>query len=216
MAEKDTGPAKWCIDPEAADSDKRRSTGQSILAHGRTSARVRSCDKTARKVNTTQTGSCRSMWRGRQFASWSSGGRFSVRKAAGKNHAYAARLGWKRKSWRHLRFHRRGAHLGQLMPPHWVWTSYVSQPDGETGVIADTLIRSGAIDCVVIDSVAALTPRARRKKAKWASYQVGAMVRMMSHGCRKLAGSWRSSTTVIFISRVAKDRRQWQTASQRG
>lgn len=81
---------------------------------------------------------------------------------------------------------------------------YVSQPDnGEQALeIADTLIRSGAIDCIVIDSVAALTPRAEIE-GEMGELQVGSMARMMSHGCRKLAGSaGRSNTTVIFINQI--------------
>lgn len=81
---------------------------------------------------------------------------------------------------------------------------YVSQPDnGEQALeIADTLIRSGSIDLVVIDSVAALTPRAEIE-GEMGELQVGAMARMMSHGCRKLAGSaGRANTTVIFINQI--------------
>jgi len=81
---------------------------------------------------------------------------------------------------------------------------YISQPDnGEQALeIADTLIRSGAIDVVVIDSVAALTPRSEIE-GEMGEMQVGSMARMMSHGCRKLAGSaGRSNTTVIFINQI--------------
>lgn len=81
---------------------------------------------------------------------------------------------------------------------------YVSQPDnGEQALeITDTLIRSGSIDLVVIDSVAALTPRAEIE-GEMGELQVGAMARMMSHGCRKLAGSaGRANTTVIFINQI--------------
>ena len=67
---------------------------------------------------------------------------------------------------------------------------YVSQPDnGEQALeIADTLMRCGAIDCIVIDSVAALTPRAE-VEGEMGDLQVGAMARMMSQGCRKLAST---------------------------
>lgn len=81
---------------------------------------------------------------------------------------------------------------------------YVAQPDnGEQALeIADTLIRSGAIDMVVIDSVAALTPRAE-VEGEMGDLQVGAMARMMSQGCRKLAGTaGRSGTVVIFINQI--------------
>jgi recombination protein RecA len=81
---------------------------------------------------------------------------------------------------------------------------YISQPDnGEQALeIADTLIRSGAIDLVVIDSVAALVPRAE-VEGEMGDVTVGLMARMMSQGCRKLAGSaGRSGTTVIFINQI--------------
>ncbi len=81
---------------------------------------------------------------------------------------------------------------------------YVSQPDnGEQALeIADTLIRSGAVDCVVIDSVAALTPRAEIE-GEMGETQVGGMARLMSHGCRKLASSvGRANATIIFINQI--------------
>lgn len=81
---------------------------------------------------------------------------------------------------------------------------YVSQPDnGEQALeIADTLIRSGAIDLVVIDSVAALVPRAE-VEGEMGDLQVGLMARMMSQGCRKLASTaGKSNTTVIFINQI--------------
>jgi len=81
---------------------------------------------------------------------------------------------------------------------------YISQPDnGEQALeIADTLIRSGAIDCVVIDSVAALTPRSE-VEGEMGDLQVGAMARMMSQGCRKLAATaGRANTVVIFINQI--------------
>lgn len=81
---------------------------------------------------------------------------------------------------------------------------YVAQPDnGEQALeIADTLIRSGAIDLIVVDSVAALTPRAE-VEGEMGDLQVGAMARMMSQGCRKLAATaGRAGTTVIFINQI--------------
>ena len=81
---------------------------------------------------------------------------------------------------------------------------YISQPDnGEQALeIADTLIRSGAIDLVVIDSVAALVPRAE-VEGEMGDLQVGTMARMMSQGCRKLASTaGRAGTTVIFINQI--------------
>ena len=81
---------------------------------------------------------------------------------------------------------------------------YISQPDnGEQALeIADTLVRSGAIDVIVIDSVAALTPRAEIE-GEMGEMQVGGMARLMSHGCRKLAASvGRANAVVIFINQI--------------
>lgn len=81
---------------------------------------------------------------------------------------------------------------------------YISQPDnGEQALeIADTLVRSGAVDLVVIDSVAALTPR-NEVEGEMGDLQVGAMARMMSQGCRKLASSaGRSNAIIIFINQI--------------
>ena len=81
---------------------------------------------------------------------------------------------------------------------------YISQPDnGEQALeIADTLIRSGAIGLVVIDSVAALVPRAE-VEGEMGDLTVGLMARMMSQGCRKLASTaGKSGTTVIFINQI--------------
>lgn len=80
----------------------------------------------------------------------------------------------------------------------------ISQPDnGEQALeIADTLIRSGAIDLVVIDSVAALVPRAE-VEGEMGDQTVGLMARMMSQGCRKLASTaGKTGTTVIFINQI--------------
>ena len=80
----------------------------------------------------------------------------------------------------------------------------ISQPDnGEQALeIADTLIRSGAIGLVVIDSVAALVPRAE-VEGEMGDVTVGLMARMMSQGCRKLASTaGRTGTTVIFINQI--------------
>jgi len=81
---------------------------------------------------------------------------------------------------------------------------YISQPDtGEQGLeIADTLVRSGAIDVVVIDSVAALVPRAEIEGEMGDSH-VGLQARLMSQGLRKLAGSInRSHVAVVFTNQV--------------
>jgi len=80
----------------------------------------------------------------------------------------------------------------------------VSQPDnGEQALeIADMLVRSGALDLVVIDSVAALVPRAEIEGEMGDSH-VGLQARLMSQAMRKLAGSLsRFETTTIFINQL--------------
>jgi recombination protein RecA len=80
----------------------------------------------------------------------------------------------------------------------------ISQPDtGEQALeIADMLIRSGAIDVVVVDSVAALTPRAEIEGEMGDSH-VGLQARLMSQALRKLTGSVsKSNTIVIFINQL--------------
>jgi recombination protein RecA len=81
---------------------------------------------------------------------------------------------------------------------------YFSQPDnGEQALeIADTLVRSGALDVVVIDSVAALVPKAEIEGEMGDSH-VGLQARLMSQALRKLSGSLsRSGTTAIFINQL--------------
>ena len=80
----------------------------------------------------------------------------------------------------------------------------VSQPDtGEQALeIADMLIQSGGIDLVVIDSVAALVPKAEIEGEMGDSH-VGLQARLMSQALRKLTGSLhRTNTTVIFINQI--------------
>ena len=80
----------------------------------------------------------------------------------------------------------------------------VSQPDnGEQALeIADMLIRSNAVDVIVIDSVAALTPRAEIEGEMGDSH-VGLQARLMSQALRKIAGSLhRSNTSAIFINQL--------------
>jgi len=80
----------------------------------------------------------------------------------------------------------------------------ISQPDtGEQALeITDMLIRSGALDVVVIDSVAALVPRAEIE-GEMGDTHVGLQARLMSQALRKLAGSInRSATTAIFINQI--------------
>ena len=80
----------------------------------------------------------------------------------------------------------------------------ISQPDaGEQALeIADTLVRSGAVDVLVIDSVAALVPRAELEGEMGDSH-VGLHARLMSQALRKLTSSIaRSNTMVIFINQI--------------
>ncbi|NED93777.1 recombinase RecA [Phytoactinopolyspora alkaliphila] len=80
----------------------------------------------------------------------------------------------------------------------------VSQPDtGEQALeIADTLIRSGALDIIVIDSVAALVPRAEIEGEMGDSH-VGLQARLMSQALRKIAGALnQSKTTAVFINQL--------------
>ena len=80
----------------------------------------------------------------------------------------------------------------------------ISQPDnGEQALeIADTFVRSGAVDVLVIDSVAALTPRAELEGDMGDSLP-GLQARLMSQALRKLTGSIsRSNTMVIFINQI--------------
>ena len=80
----------------------------------------------------------------------------------------------------------------------------VSQPDtGEQALeITDMLVRSNAVDIVVIDSVAALTPKAEIE-GEMGEMQVGLQARLMSQALRKLTGNIkRSNTIVIFINQI--------------
>jgi recombination protein RecA len=80
----------------------------------------------------------------------------------------------------------------------------VSQPDnGEAALeIVDQLVRSAAVDIVVIDSVAALTPRAEIE-GEMGETQVGLHARLMSHALRKVAGNiGKSGCTVIFLNQL--------------
>ncbi len=91
--------------------------------------------------------------------------------------------------------HRLGVDLDNLL---------VSQPDtGEQALeITDTLVRSGAVDIIVIDSVAALTPRAEIE-GEMGDQLPGLQARLMSQALRKLTGSIsKSGTLVIFINQI--------------
>ncbi|KKW32798.1 MAG: Protein RecA [Candidatus Uhrbacteria bacterium GW2011_GWA2_53_10] len=81
---------------------------------------------------------------------------------------------------------------------------FISQPDtGEQALeIVETLVRSNAVDVIVIDSVAALTPKAEIEGEMGATH-VGLQARLMSQALRKLAGIVsKSKTTVIFINQI--------------
>jgi recombination protein RecA len=80
----------------------------------------------------------------------------------------------------------------------------ISQPDtGEQALeITDMLVRSGAVDIVVIDSVAALTPKAEIE-GEMGEMQIGLQARLMSQALRKLTGNIkRSNTIVLFINQI--------------
>lgn len=88
-----------------------------------------------------------------------------------------------------------GVNVGELL---------ISQPDtGEQALeIADTLVRSGAIDVLVIDSVAALVPQAELE-GEMGDTHVGLQARLMSQALRKLTASIsKSNTMVIFINQI--------------
>jgi recombination protein RecA len=83
----------------------------------------------------------------------------------------------------------------------------VSQPDyGEQGLeIADMLVRSGAIDVVAIDSVAALTPRVELE-GQMGDQTVGAQARMMSQAMRKLAGNLNRTQTLLILTNQIREK----------
>ena len=80
----------------------------------------------------------------------------------------------------------------------------ISQPDtGEQALeIADMLVRSGALDVIVIDSVAALTPKAEIE-GDMGDHHVGAQARLMSQALRKITGNLNKTDTIcIFINQL--------------
>ena len=83
----------------------------------------------------------------------------------------------------------------------------VSQPDyGEQALeIADMLVRSGAVDVVAIDSVAALTPRAELE-GQMGDQTVGAQARMMSQAMRKLAGNLNRTQTLCILTNQIREK----------
>lgn len=81
---------------------------------------------------------------------------------------------------------------------------YVSQPDyGEQGLeICEMMVRSGAVDLIIVDSVAALTPK-KELEGDMGDATVGAQARLMSQGLRKLtAVASKSKCTVVFINQL--------------
>jgi recombination protein RecA len=101
----------------------------------------------------------------------------------------------------------------------------VSQPDtGEMGLeIVDQLVRSTAVDIVVIDSVAALVPRAEIE-GQMGESQIGLQARLMSHALRKITGNiGKSGCTVVFLNQLRQKNwhhlwqprsHHWGTSSQ--
>ena len=82
----------------------------------------------------------------------------------------------------------------------------VSQPDyGEQALeIVDVLVRSGAVDVVAVDSVAALTPRVELE-GQMGETQVGLQARLMSQALRKLAGNLnRAKTVCVFTNQIRR------------
>jgi recombination protein RecA len=86
-------------------------------------------------------------------------------------------------------------------------TLYVSQPDtGEQALeITETLVRSGAIDVIVVDSVAALVPRAEIEGEMGDSH-VGLQARLMSQALRKLAGIVKQSNVVLMFTNQLREK----------
>jgi recombination protein RecA len=84
---------------------------------------------------------------------------------------------------------------------------YVSQPDtGEQALeIADALIRSGTMDVVVIDSVAALVPRAEIE-GEMGDTHVGLQARLMSQALRKLSGAIKQTNTVVIFTNQLREK----------
>ena len=75
---------------------------------------------------------------------------------------------------------------------------YLSQPDhGEQGLEIEAFVRSGAVDIVVVDSVAALTPKAEIE-GEMGDTHVGLQARLMSQALRKLSGAISKSNTTLF------------------
>ena len=86
-------------------------------------------------------------------------------------------------------------------------TLYISQPDtGEQALeIAEALVRSGALDVVVVDSVAALVPRAEIEGEMGDSH-VGLQARLMSQALRKLSGAIKQSNTAVLFTNQIREK----------
>jgi len=84
---------------------------------------------------------------------------------------------------------------------------YISQPDtGEQALeIAEALVRSGAVDVIVLDSVAALVPRAEIEGEMGASH-VGLQARLMSQALRKLSGAIKQSNTIMIFTNQLREK----------
>ena len=126
----------------------------------------------------------------------------------GQDHAGAPAHRRGAEARRHLRLHRRRARARRRLRAEarraTPKTCSISQPDnGEQALeIADTLVRSGAIDVLVIDSVAALVPRAEIE-GEMGDPHMGLQARLMSQALRKLTGTIsKSRTIVIFINQI--------------
>ena len=126
----------------------------------------------------------------------------------GQVHPRHARRGRGPAQRRHLRLHRRRARHGPDLRRQAIGVDVdellISQPDtGEQALeITDMLVRSGALDVVVIDSVAALTPRAEIE-GEMGDTHVGLQARLMSQALRKLTANLNKTDTIcIFINQL--------------
>ena len=190
-----------------SNSDKMKSLDEAVLRMEKTFGKgsiMRLGERTHMQVDTTPTGSlslgCSA---GRRFAARSHGGNLRCGRRRQNYAGFGTASPKCRKSGGICAF----IDAEHALDPKYAKTLgvdidnlFISQPDnGEQALeIADTLVRSGAIDMVIIDSVAALTPRAEIE-GEMGDLQVGAMARMMSQGCRKLASSvGRANATASF------------------
>jgi recombination protein RecA len=84
---------------------------------------------------------------------------------------------------------------------------YIAQPDtGEQALdIAESLVRSGALDAIVVDSVAALVPRAELE-GEMGDTHVGLMARLMSQALRKLSGAIKQSNTAVIFTNQLREK----------